>query len=86
MPVFLEDKLADDHYNGFSNGILWPLFHYMVGESCFNEKLWDSYVEANGKFADVIEKQWKRGDLIWVHDYHLLKLPEQLRQRIPEIR
>ena len=31
VPVFLEDKLADDHYNGFSNGILWPLFHYLVG-------------------------------------------------------
>lgn len=23
IPVFLDDKLADEHYNGFSNGILW---------------------------------------------------------------
>lgn len=27
-PVFLSDEIADRHYNGFSNSILWPLFHY----------------------------------------------------------
>jgi len=86
VPVFLEDKLADDHYNGFSNGVLWPLFHYLVGESNFDESLWKSYVEANKRFADVISQIWQPGDLVWIHDYHLLKLPEILRERIPEIK
>lgn len=27
-PVFISDEIADRHYNGFSNSILWPLFHY----------------------------------------------------------
>jgi trehalose 6-phosphate synthase len=27
-PVYLSDDLADKYYNGFSNSILWPLFHY----------------------------------------------------------
>jgi trehalose-6-phosphate synthase len=33
IPVFLEDQLAEDYYNGFSNGVLWPLFHYLTSES-----------------------------------------------------
>ena len=52
----------------------------------FDEKLWESYVEANKIFGDVIASLWKPGDLVWVHDYHLLKLPEILRQKIPDIR
>ena len=31
VPVFLSEKIANQHYNGFSNGILWPLFHYQTG-------------------------------------------------------
>lgn len=28
LPVYVSDEIADRHYNGFSNSILWPLFHY----------------------------------------------------------
>jgi hypothetical protein len=53
--VFLDDALADAHYNGFSNGILWPLFHYVPLEthSVFDPKLWESYQAANVAFANV---------------------------------
>ncbi|KAL1980091.1 hypothetical protein VTN96DRAFT_4652 [Rasamsonia emersonii] len=78
-PVFIDDKLADRHYNGFSNSILWPLLHYHPGEIVFDESAWDSYKEANWLFAQTIAKEVQDGDMVWVHDYHLMLLPEMLR-------
>jgi len=82
VPVYLSDELADRHYNGFSNSILWPLFHYHPGEMCFEESSWTAYVEANRLFAQAIADQVEDGDLIWVHDYHLMLLPAMLREEI----
>jgi trehalose 6-phosphate synthase len=82
VPVFIDDDLADRHYNGFSNSILWPLFHYHPGEITFDESAWEAYKEANRLFAKAICKEVQDGDLIWVHDYHLMLLPEMLREEI----
>ncbi|CDR39502.1 CYFA0S03e04104g1_1 [Cyberlindnera fabianii] len=81
-PIFLNDDIADLHYNGFSNSILWPLFHYHPGEINFDEQAWAAYNEANQKFAEEILKHVKDGDVVWVHDYHLMLLPELLRDEI----
>jgi trehalose-6-phosphate synthase len=82
VPVFVSDTVADLYYNGFSNSILWPLFHYLPGEINFNESYWDAYQEANQLFADTVAKVAQRNDMIWVHDYHLMLLPAILRQEI----
>ncbi|MCJ1308712.1 Trehalose-6-P synthase/phosphatase complex synthase subunit [Agyrium rufum] len=84
VPVFIDDELADRHYNGFSNSILWPLFHYHPGEITFDESAWNAYREANQLFAKAIAKDVQDGDLVWVHDYHLMLLPQMLRQEIGE--
>lgn len=81
-PIFLSDEVAELHYNGFSNSILWPLFHYHPGEINFDENAWAAYQEANQKFADEILKHVSDGDLVWVHDYHLMLLPQMLRLQI----
>ncbi|KZV87086.1 glycosyltransferase family 20 protein [Exidia glandulosa HHB12029] len=77
--VYLDDELADRHYNGFSNSILWPLFHYHPGEMNFEEANWHAYREANLRFAEAVRSQLKSGDMIWVQDYHLMLLPMLLR-------
>lgn len=82
IPIFLSDEVADLHYNGFSNSILWPLFHYHPGEINFDETAWLAYNEANQAFADEIENNIHDNDVVWVHDYHLMLLPEMIRQRI----
>jgi trehalose 6-phosphate synthase len=99
IPVFIDDELADKHYNGFSSklcsnhsphllanffkdSILWPLFHYHPGEITFDEAAWNAYTEANRLFAKAIAKEVQDGDLIWVHDYHLMLLPQMLREEI----
>ncbi|KAM3070016.1 Trehalose-6-P synthase/phosphatase complex synthase subunit [Clarireedia jacksonii] len=82
VPVFVDDELADKHYNGFSNSILWPLFHYHPGEITFDESHWAAYKEVNRLFARTMAKDVQDGDLVWVHDYHLMLLPEMLREEI----
>ncbi|PGH00320.1 alpha,alpha-trehalose-phosphate synthase [UDP-forming] [Helicocarpus griseus UAMH5409] len=82
VPVFIDDELADRHYNGFSNSILWPLFHYHPGEITFDESAWNAYRDANRLFAKAIAKDVRDGDLVWVHDYHLMLLPAMLREEI----
>ncbi|KAG9287457.1 hypothetical protein G9A89_023829 [Geosiphon pyriformis] len=82
LPVFIDDELADRHYNGFSNSILWPLFHYHPGEISFNEQDWEAYQKVNDQFADAINNILKDGDLVWVQDYHLMLLPSLLREKI----
>lgn len=82
IPVYLNDTLADLHYNGFSNSILWPLFHYHPGEMNFDDDAWAAYTEANRLFAKAIAPLVKPGDAVWVHDYHLMLLPAMIREEL----
>ncbi|KAJ3788042.1 glycosyltransferase family 20 protein [Lentinula aff. detonsa] len=77
--VYLDDDLADRHYNGFSNSILWPLFHYHPGEMNFDEENWLAYRQANMQFAEAVRQQITPGAMVWVQDYHLMLLPMLLR-------
>ncbi|KAJ7104246.1 glycosyltransferase family 20 protein [Mycena belliarum] len=77
--VYLDDDVADRHYNGFSNSILWPLFHYHPGEMNFDEENWLAYRQANLRFAEVVRTQITPGAMVWVQDYHLMLLPMLLR-------
>ena len=81
-PVWLSEEMADLHYNGFSNSILWPLFHYHPGEMNFDEIAWAAYIEANKLFTEEIFKKVKDNDIVWVHDYHLMLVPSMLREKI----
>ena len=74
------------YYEGFSNGVLWPLFHYLLDLVPLHVKDWDAYVEVNERFADIVAQHYQAGDLIWVHDYQLLLLPDLLRKRLPDAR
>jgi trehalose 6-phosphate synthase/phosphatase len=84
--VPLSTDLVTRFYEGFSNGVLWPLFHYLLEQIPLQVSDWDGYVEANQAFADVVVAQYRPGDMIWVHDYQLLLLPGMLRERLPAAR
>ncbi|OJJ83821.1 glycosyltransferase family 20 protein [Aspergillus glaucus CBS 516.65] len=64
------------------DSILWPLLHYHPGEIVFDEGAWDAYREANRFFARTIANEAREGDLVWVHDYHLMLLPQMLREEL----
>ncbi|KAJ3049258.1 threalose-6-phosphate phosphatase [Rhizophlyctis rosea] len=87
IPVLLDDKKASGHYEGYCKDDLWPLFHYIQWDSSTtsaNEaKYWQDYVDVNKSFADAIVDAYEPGDLIWIHDYHLLLVPALVRQALP---
>lgn len=64
------------------DAILWPLFHYHPGDINFNSKAWQAYQKVNRQFARSIAADVQDNDMIWVHDYHLMLLPQMLREEI----
>ncbi|NUP04437.1 MAG: bifunctional alpha,alpha-trehalose-phosphate synthase (UDP-forming)/trehalose-phosphatase [Polyangiaceae bacterium] len=86
VPVHIEAAEAKRFYEGFSNGVLWPLFHYLVDRVPPQPRGWDDYVRVNERFADAVVKHASGNDRIWIHDYQLMLLPGMLRERMPEAR
>jgi trehalose 6-phosphate synthase/phosphatase len=82
--VFLSEAVMENFYGGFCNKTLWPLFHYFPERAEYKEEYWHQYQEVNEKFCAAILEVYKPGDVIWIHDYHLLLLPALLRARLPE--
>ena len=70
-----------EYYNGFANRVLWPILHYRVDLAEFNRSDLTGYLRVNGLFADQLAKLLEPDDIIWVHDYHLIPLARELRQR-----
>ena len=86
VPVWLEPDEVKGFYEGYSNEILWPLFHYLIGQMPLVATGWHEYERVNQRFADEVAGHYRTGDLVWVHDYHLMLLPQMLRDRIPDAR
>jgi trehalose 6-phosphate synthase/phosphatase len=85
-PLFLTDEEQSNYYEGFSNEIVWPLFHDLQSRCNFDPNYWEFYERVNSKFADAVEKASKPGDLIWIHDYQLMQVGKTLRCRRPGAR
>ncbi len=83
-PVFLSDADIRGYYQGFSNRTIWPLFHYFTRFAEFDSSMWSTYLRVNRKFRDVVLSAVRPGDVIWVHDYQLLLLPQMLRDELPD--
>jgi trehalose 6-phosphate synthase len=77
------DLLQSDferYYGGFANRTLWPLFHYRLDLSSFDRDWYVGYRRVNQLFAEQLYPYLRDDDLIWVHDYHLIPLAEELRR------
>ena len=84
VPVFITEKLIREYYEGFSNETIWPVFHYFLQYANFDQQLFKAYVEANRKFCNELLKIAEPTDTIWIHDYHLLLLPQMVREKLPD--
>ena len=82
--VELPQDVATGFYEGYANQTLWPVFHNFPSLLKFESKGWDAYVEANRIFCEAVVERYKPNDLIWVHDYHLMLLPQMLRYKLPD--
>jgi trehalose 6-phosphate synthase/phosphatase len=84
QPVFLSEYELERYYHGLCNRAIWPLFHYFSHYAVYDPSAWKVYARVNKKFSDEISSIAEPGDVIWVHDYHLMLLPGLLRERIPD--
>ena len=85
-PVELSPAEVEVFYEHVSNGVLWPVFHDRLDRMPLAVEGWDVYEAVNARFADAVVEQYRPGDLIWIHDYQLLRLPARLRERLPDAR
>ncbi len=84
VPVFLTASNLKMYYNGFSNRTIWPLFHYFTTYCTYDRSEWKAYENVNRLFCRRILEVLQPDDLVWVHDYHLLLLPELIRREKPD--
>ncbi len=85
-PVFLTEKEMDKFYLGFCNRTIWPLFHYFPTITSFEKEHFDVYKSVNQKFAKALSNIINpEEDIVWIHDYHLMLLPNIIRQNYPSI-
>ena len=85
-PVALSPDDVTRYYQGFSNAILWPLFHGRLRRVELNRAWWQSYRSVNRRFATAVTTVAPLGGTVWVHDYHLLLLPAMIREKRPDLR
>jgi trehalose 6-phosphate synthase/phosphatase len=86
VPVELSPGEVRRYYEGFSNGVLWPLLHYLLDRIPVGQSDWETYQQVNAKFADAIVRAYEPGSLIWIHDYQLMLVPDLVRRQLPEAR
>ena len=84
VPVFLSEDDIDQYYYGFSNNTIWPLFHYFTNKTEYDAKTWTAYKKVNQKFFDALAPHIEGKDIIWVHDYQLMLLPQMIKEAFPE--
>ena len=54
VAVEVEAEEAKRHYEGYSNNVLWPLFHYLLNHVAFDAQDFEAYRRVNERFAEVI--------------------------------
>ena len=85
-PVFLSEEDFENFYQGFCNKTIWPLFHYFPSNVTYDENCWLQYKRVNEAFSESLLEVVHEDDILWIHDYHLMLLPNLVRKELPKIR
>jgi trehalose-6-phosphate synthase len=88
VPVWMNAEMSYGFYNRFCKYVLWPVFHTILPNyveiQSFAENSWKDYVSANQTFAHKLAETYRLGDLIWINGYHLMLVPQMLKEMIPD--
>ena len=87
VPVMLREDSCAAYFDGMCNDVLWPLLHSAepgLGDRSLHghERQWRAYVEANRAYAAEVLDAYQPGDVVFVHDYHLMLVPQLLRAAV----
>jgi len=85
VPVFPDPSDYENFLHGFSGNTVWPLFHYFTQNTEYDDKEWASYVHVNQLYAEKILQLVDEGDIVWIHDFHLMLLPWMLKEKMPRL-
>ncbi|KAI8976831.1 glycosyltransferase family 20-domain-containing protein [Pilobolus umbonatus] len=90
IPLFIDSESVEGHYDGYCKSMLWPLLHYIIWDNATDGRLeiqqWEAYVAVNRLYAQFVSDIYEEGDMVWVHDYHLLLVPSMIREYHPKAR
>ncbi len=78
--IILNQKEKRGFYDDYSNGTLWPLFHYFRERIRFSSSGFKYYRQVNEKFRDKVLKHVTPEMKVWIHDYQMTLLPGMLRK------
>ncbi|KAI5191637.1 trehalose 6-phosphate synthase [Nematocida sp. AWRm77] len=79
-PLFIEEDVYNKYYNHMCNDVFWPILHSFSDLVVFNTEDYSAYRAVNRQFCAALCEMAEDGDMVWVHDYHLMGLPEMLRE------
>lgn len=86
VPCPLTQDEVSAYHSDFANGVLWPLFHYLLDRMPYQPRDFEVYRRVNERFADLVAAHYRPGDTIWIHDYQLAVVPAFVRDRLPQAR
>ena len=86
IPMSMSQADIEGHYEGMSNGTLWPLYHDLVAKPMFHREWWDAYQRVNRRFAAKVAEVAAENATVWVHDYQLQLVPAMLRELRPDLK
>lgn len=84
-PLFFKDDDTLNNATAFCSHTLWPLFHYFTESCAFRQEWWEAYKKFNRQYYDKIAKSINPNDTVWIHDYHLMLLPQLIREHHPDV-
>ena len=65
------------YYEGFSNGVLWPLFHYLLDQVPLDARRLGRLRARQRALRRRVSRECAApGDSVWVHDYQLMLVPQ----------
>ena len=87
-PISLGSRELELYYAGFSNSVLWPLFHGLTDRCRFEPAYFAAYEQTAARFARrLLDGAAGRTDEVaWVHDYQLLPVGRLVRRERPDAR
>ena len=88
--VYVQDKDLSGHYTHFCKTVLWPIFHYQMPDhmksKAYCDHSWEYYKNVNQAFANKVIASYRRKEVVWINDYHLLLVPAMVREKLPDAR
>ena len=86
VPLPLSAREQQIFYQDIANAVLWPICHDRIDRLPLRVDGWETHEQVSARYADAVAANHRPGDLVWVHDYHLMRVPALIRERLPNAR